>query len=105
MGFGKLLLGGAAGACLVVAAAPAISSAAASPASHPQVISDDALKAEFTVGAGAKVLPTTRTVAHWYGHTTDPQNGVTYGYNMVGADPNNCSGSACDVSVPVDITP
>ena len=24
---------------------------------------------------------------------------------MVGADPNNCSGSACDVSVEADITP
>ena len=32
---------------------------------------------------------------HWHGSTTDPNNGVTYGYNMVGADPNNCSGSAC----------
>ena len=34
-----------------------------------------------------------------------PGNGVTYGYNMVGADPNNCSGAACDVTVEADITP
>jgi hypothetical protein len=54
---------------------------------------------------GATVLPTTRTVPHWYGTTTNPQNGVTYGYNMVGADPNTCSGSACSVTVQADITP
>jgi hypothetical protein len=35
----------------------------------------------------------------------DPNNGITYGYNMVGADPNNCSGSGCDVTVTVDIIP
>jgi hypothetical protein len=70
------------------------------------VISDSSLKAEFsTIGGGATVLPTTRTVAHWHGTTLDPHNGVTYGYNMVGADPNNCSGSACDVTVEADITP
>jgi len=57
-----------------------------------------------TIG-GAQVLPTTRTVPHWFGSTLDPNNGVTYGYNMVGADPNNCSGADCDVTVTVDIIP
>jgi hypothetical protein len=71
----------------------------------PPVISDAALKAMFTTMGGASVLPTTRTVAHWWGSTLDPNNGVTYGYNMVGADPNNCSGSACSVTIQVDITP
>jgi hypothetical protein len=71
----------------------------------PPVISDADLKAEFTTMGGASVLPTTRTVAHWWGSTLDPQNGVTYGYNMVGADPNHCSGSACSVTIQVDITP
>src|SRR5205823_14229593 len=52
-----------------------------------------------------KLLPTTRTVAHWWGSTANPDDGITYGYNMVGADPNNCSGSACDVTVEADITP
>jgi hypothetical protein len=37
---------------------------------------------------GAKVLPTTRTVAHWFGTALNPDNGVTYGFNMVGADPS-----------------
>jgi hypothetical protein len=54
---------------------------------------------------GAAVLPTTRTVPHWWGSTRDPGDGVTYGYNMVGADPTTCAGAACDVTVQVDITP
>ena len=56
------------------------------------MISDAQLQALTTTIGGANVLPTTRTVAHWWGSTLDPNNGVTYGYNMVGADPNNCSG-------------
>jgi len=54
---------------------------------------------------GADVLPTTRTVAHWHGQTTDPSNGVTYGYNMVGSDPSSCTGSACSTTIEADITP
>ena len=50
-----------------------------------------------TVG-GAEVLNTTLTVPHWFGSTLNPHNGVTYGYNIVGADPNNCSGADCDVT-------
>ena len=73
---------------------------------QPQVISDANLKAlTTTIGDGANPLPTTRTVPHWWGSTLDPNNGVTYGYNMVGADPNNCTGSACSVTVETDITP
>src|ERR1043165_9480562 len=78
--------------------------AGAAPASPP-VVDDATLKAMFTTIGGADVLPTTRTVAHWFGSTLDPNNGVTYGYNMVGAYPNNCSGSACDVTIEADITP
>jgi hypothetical protein len=69
------------------------------------VVDDSQLKAMTTTEGGATVLPTTRTVPHWFGTTTDPTNGVTYGYNMVGANPNACSGAACDVTVEVDITP
>ena len=68
-------------------------------------IPDSALKALTTTIGGAPVLPTTRTVAHWWGSTLDTNNGVTYGYNMVGADPDNCSGSGCSVTIDVDITP
>jgi len=73
--------------------------------SEPQVIDDSQMHAlSMTIG-GAAPLPTARTVAHWFGTTLNPDNGVTYGHNMVGADPNACSGSDCDVTVVVDITP
>ena len=61
----------------------------------PAVLDDSKLHATTTILGGATILPTTRTVAHWFGQTLDPNNGVTYGYNMVGADPNTCTGSAC----------
>lgn len=72
---------------------------------EPQVIDDSLLSATSVTVGGATVLPTTRTVTHWWGSTTDPSNGVTYGYNMVGADPSKCSGTDCSVTVQVDITP
>jgi len=73
--------------------------------SGPQLIDDATLKAMTTTMGGADVLPTTRTIPHWFGQSLDPHDGVTYGYNMVGADPNNCSGAACDVTIEADITP
>ena len=51
------------------------------------------------------MLPTTRTVARWFGTSLNPNDGVAYGYNMVGADPNHCSGSACSTTIQADITP
>jgi hypothetical protein len=71
----------------------------------PPVIDDDQMQALTTTIGGAQVLQTTQTVPHWFGSTLDPNNGITYGYNMVGADPNNCSGAGCDVTVTVDIIP
>jgi len=73
--------------------------------SAPQVIDDSQLKALTTTVGGASVLPTTRTVPHWFGSTLDVHNGVTYGYNMVGANPNNCFGAECSVTIEADITP
>jgi hypothetical protein len=73
--------------------------------SQPQVLDDSQIHARSTVIGGASVLPTTRTVPHWFGSTLDPHDGITYGYNMVGADPNNCSGSACAAAVTADIIP
>jgi hypothetical protein len=63
------------------------------------------MKALSTTIGGANPLPTTRTVQHWFGSTLDPHNGVTYGYNMVGANPNNCTGSGCSAAVTADIIP
>src|SRR5690348_13609932 len=58
----------------------------------------------FTAMGGATPLNTDRTVAHWHGQFTDPTNGVTYGYNMVGnADPR--SGTAGTTTIGVDIIP
>ncbi|HEY6960920.1 MAG TPA: hypothetical protein VI408_03435 [Gaiellaceae bacterium] len=74
------------------------------PTIEPQVVDDSSLHASTTVTGGASVLPTTRTVAHWYGTTLDPHNGITYGYNMVGADPSHC-GSSCSTTIEADITP
>jgi hypothetical protein len=61
---------------------------------------------EPTVGAeppvqGAVPLRTDETIPYWHGQFTDPTNGTTYGYNMVGADPATHG----DVTVPVDIVP
>jgi hypothetical protein len=98
-----LLIGLALIAVAVVGTASASSSK--SSASIP-VIDDSQLQANFTeIGGGADVLPTTRTIPHWWGTTANPDDGITYGYNMVGADPNNCSGSACDTAIEADITP
>jgi hypothetical protein len=61
-------------------------SAAATPA--PIAVPDSAIHASTITVGGAKVLSTTRTVAHWFGTALNPGNGVTYGFNMVGADPS-----------------
>ena len=90
----------------IAALAASIASArSGTAAAKPQPIADSQLKALTTTEGGATVLPTTRTIPHWFGQTLDPHNGVTYGYNMAGADPNTCSGSACDVTIEADITP
>ena len=101
----KLGLLSAVMAVLAALVASAASAASGTATTEPQVIGDSNLKALTTTVGGADVLPTTRTVPHWWGSTLDPNNGITYGYNMVGADPNNCSGSACSVTVEADITP
>lgn len=84
----------------VFASAPALAQSSSVP-----VIQDANLRAITTTVGGASVLPTTLTVAHWWGSSLDPDNGVTYGYNMVGADPYSCTGPGCSVTIEVDITP
>jgi hypothetical protein len=98
-----LLLGFALVAVAVVGTASAASS---SKSAAIPTIQDSELQANFTeIGGGADVLPTTRTISHWWGTTTNPNDGITYGYNMVGSDPNNCSGAACDTTIEADVTP
>jgi hypothetical protein len=89
----------AAAATALVAAS--VSAAGASPAVIP-IIDDATLHAMTTaIGGGASPLPTDRTVQHWFGQTTDPHNGITYGYNMVGADPS----TGASTTIEADITP
>ena len=70
-----------------------------------QVINDSQLQAMTATLGGASPLPTDRTIPHWFGQTVDPNDGITYGYNMVGSDPNNCSGASCSTTIQADITP
>ncbi len=72
---------------------------------EPQLFDDASTQATTTTEGGATVLPTTRTIQHWWGSTLDPNNGITYGYNMAGVDPNNCSGAGCSATIEADITP
>ncbi len=90
---------------IATALSPSASAASGAATVQPQVISDSQLQAMSTTLGGASVLPTTRTIAHWWGSTLNPDNGVVYGYNMVGANPNTCSGSSCSVTIQADITP
>jgi len=77
-----------------------VATAAAAPSSA-QSIDDAKLKALTTRIGGARVLATTNTVTHWWESTLDPNNGVTYGYNMVGVNPSTNASS----TIEVDITP
>ena len=79
--------------------------AGASGTSAIPVIDDSQLQATTTAVGGAAPQSSQQTIPHWFGQTTDPNNGVTYGYNMVGANPYQCQGTACDVTVEVDIVP
>jgi hypothetical protein len=88
----------------VVIATVLVSAAGPVPA-EPQLIGDADLKAETATDGGASVLPTTRTIPHWWGSSVNPNNGVTYGYNMVGANPYTCSAADCSVTIETDITP
>jgi hypothetical protein len=109
MGKVRLVVAGAVALIGLLSAQPVLAGTGVSgrPTVAPKVLTNSSsLDAKsVTIGGGVTVLPTTRTVPHWWGSTTDPHNGVTYGYNMVGADPYTCSGSACSVTVQADITP
>ena len=92
----------------VLSGSSGVSAQRGTPTVTPTPIDDSQLQVSFTtVGGvdGASILRTTRTIPHWWGATLDPQDGITYGYNIVGADPSTCAGDACDVTVEVDITP
>jgi hypothetical protein len=91
-------------ALLLVVAASAAGSASAGGPADVQVYQDGGMVAKSKTMGGADVLPTTRTLEHWYGTALDPHNGVTYGYNMVGKNPFTC-GSDCSSTITTDIIP
>ena len=103
----KILVAVAIGAVAVAVGFIANSASAGSSTSvtDPTIVDDSSVHPSTTTVGGADVLPTTRTVAHFFGSSVNPNDGVTYGFNMVGADPNNCSGSACSTTIPTDIVP
>jgi hypothetical protein len=100
----RLLKLAAATAGLATAAAtvgiPAATAAGSGSSALP-VMNLSRSNAEFTEMGGATPLNTDKTVAHWHGTFTDPTNGKTYGYNMVGADPRT-NGSS---TTPTDVYP
>ena len=86
----------------VTIALPCLASAAGAGTSpQPTQVPDSAITPRTVTMGGASVLPTTRTVAHWHGTATNPADGVTYGFNMVGADPATNS----PTTITADVTP
>lgn len=71
----------------------------------PQLVASSSLHATSITLGGAVPLATDRTVAHFAATTLNPVNGVTYSYNMVGANPATCSGPSCATTIQTDIVP
>jgi hypothetical protein len=92
--------------CVIAAMVAAFAATPASANAIPAIDDSQLSALTSTVGgvAGAPSLNTGSTVTHWFGQSTNPTNGVTYGFNMVGADPKNC-GTACDVTIQADVQP
>src|SRR5262245_39355833 len=73
--------------------------------SSPVPVDDDSIQASSVSFGGADPLTTDRTIPHWLGETTNPLNGVTYRYNMVGVDPATDGSATLGVDiVPLDVT-
>ncbi|HEX9362190.1 MAG TPA: hypothetical protein VGA47_00190 [Candidatus Dormibacteraeota bacterium] len=93
------------GAALATACTLVLSSTAALADQPPQPIDDDAIHPITVSFGGADPLPTSRTVQHWLGETTNPENGITYRYNMVGVDPSTDGSATVGVDIiPLDVT-
>jgi hypothetical protein len=56
---------------------------------------------QFVSVEGAAPLSTDKTISYWQSTYTDPTNGVTYRYSMIGADPARNA----DTTIPVDLVP
>jgi len=63
---------------------------------------DATAKPMFTTDGGATPFRTSKTIAYWSSSFTDPTNGVTYPYTMVGTNPFTGNGQT---TVPTTIIP
>jgi hypothetical protein len=63
---------------------------------------DATAKPEFTTEGGATPFRTSRTIPYWSSTFTDPTNGVTYPYTMVGTSPYTTNSTT---TVPTTIIP
>jgi hypothetical protein len=92
-------------AALAASGTLVLSSVAALADRPPQPIDDDAIQPITVSFGGADPLPTSRTVQHWLGETANPDNGITYRYNMVGVDPGTNGSATVGVDIiPLDVT-
>jgi hypothetical protein len=89
------------GLAAAVAAALVASTASASGSSNPVLIDDSQLQALTAATGGAQPLATEKTITHFFGTLANPNDGVTYGWNMAGVDPSTNSSA----TIQVDITP
>ena len=96
----RLLKLAATSAALATVAAATVGMSGASAADAKLPVKDPS-GPEFAEMGGAAPLATDKTVDHWHGRFTDPTNGVTYGYDMVGADPTTDRST----TTPTDIIP
>jgi hypothetical protein len=91
-------------ALLAVLAAACIagSAAAKAPPGFNAAQFDATAKAKFTTDTGAEPFRTSKTIPYWGSSFTDPTNGVTYPYTMVGTNPY---GAPVTTTVPSEIIP
>jgi hypothetical protein len=93
------------GAAIAAIGALVLSSTGALADQTPQPIDDDAAQPSSVSFGGADALRTSRTVEHWLGETTNPEDGITYRYNMVGVDPSTNGSATLGVDIiPLDMT-
>jgi hypothetical protein len=86
----------------VIAAAIAVSSAAAGSGPYTAAQFDATAKPKFSSEGGTSPTRTSKTIPYWGSSFTDPTNGQTYGYTMVGTNPSRGNATT---TVPTSIVP
>lgn len=101
-----ILASSAALVALVVASFAFLATHGATPASAAAGGGDSIGTAKYLTDGGAGTIsPSAVTIPNWGSSFTDPTNGVTYAYSMVGANPaSNSSTTVPFVIIPMDFT-